>query len=81
MASGLPIITTDDMGYRSYNFNRNLFYLITPTVKEIENHLVKIANDSVLRTAMGQYSYSYAKEHFDWNEKIERISHTYQEAL
>jgi D-inositol-3-phosphate glycosyltransferase len=81
MASGLPIITTDDLGYRSYNFNRELFYLISPTVREIKDHLTKIAQDSRLRDAMGKYSYSYAKEYFNWDEKIEKISHTYREAL
>ena len=81
MASGLPVITTDDLGYRAYNFNRELFYLISPTVKEIKDHLAKITKDSRLRDAMGKYSYSYAKQYFNWDEAIEKISHTYQEAL
>jgi glycosyltransferase involved in cell wall biosynthesis len=81
MASGLPIITTDDHGYRAYNFDRELFYLISPTVREIESHLAKVASDSHLRDAMGKYSYTYAKQYFNWDKTIERISHTYQEAL
>jgi D-inositol-3-phosphate glycosyltransferase len=81
MASGLPVITTDDPGYRSYNFDRELFYLISPTVREIKEHLAKISKDSRLREAMGKYSYSYAKRHFNWDETIGKISHTYQEVL
>jgi D-inositol-3-phosphate glycosyltransferase len=81
MASGLPVITTDDPGYRSYNFDRELFYLISPTVKEIKHHLTKLAKDAHLRDAMGKYSYSYAKKYFNWKETVEKISHIYHGAL
>ena len=81
MASGLPIITTDDPGYRSYNFDRKLLYLISPTAREIKNYLTKITNDSRLRDIMGKYSLTYAKKYFNWDETIEKISHSYQEAL
>jgi D-inositol-3-phosphate glycosyltransferase len=81
MACGLPIITTDDHGYVTYSFDRSLLCLIHPSVDEIKKHLTKVVKDSKLREAMGEYSYDYAKEHFNWSRTTRAMSNVYSESL
>jgi D-inositol-3-phosphate glycosyltransferase len=81
MACGLPIITTDDVGYTSYEFNRSLFYLIKPTIKEIKKHLIAISRDTNLQKRMKSYSLTYARANFNWEKTISILSEIYQESL
>jgi len=81
MASGLPIITTDDEGYNIYAFNRDHFYLIPPKVERIKECLGVIARDDKLRGAMGAYSLDYARQHFNWGQNITNLRSLYSETL
>jgi D-inositol-3-phosphate glycosyltransferase len=81
MASGLPIITTDDEGYDIHNFDRKLFKLINPSVQQIKEHITKLSEDGNLRKAMSLYSLTYAKLHFDWDATAEELTNQYRQIL
>jgi D-inositol-3-phosphate glycosyltransferase len=80
MASGLPIITTDDEGYKMHNFNPALFRMINPTILNIKDNITQLADDSSMREAMGQYSISYAKTNFSWSKNIRFLKLNYKDA-
>lgn len=79
MASGLPIIAGRDRGYDSYKFDKKLFRLIDTTINEIKKQLTEVIHDQTLRNAMSDYSESYARSHFDWNELSLQFINAYQE--
>lgn len=81
MASGLPIITTDDKGYEIYNFDRNKLLLIEPTVENIKLNINKLLANPQLQATMSQYSISYAFRYFNWKTSIKAIIDTYQEIM
>jgi D-inositol-3-phosphate glycosyltransferase len=81
MASGLPIVTSDNEGYTLHNFDRTLFKFINPTIKEIKKSLNILTNDLLLRDAMSKYSAEYARLNFSWENNIEKILSLYKEAL
>jgi glycosyltransferase involved in cell wall biosynthesis len=81
MASGLPIITTDDEGYRPYNFDRTLLHLIKPTTMEIKRDITYVVSDESLQKAMSKYSSVYARRYFDWNTTTTKLVGIYEQAM
>lgn len=81
MASGLPIIAGDDVGYDLYEFDCNLLKFINPSVEEIKSSLRKVTHNSELRKAMSNYSAGYAKKNFKWGEHASKLHTLYTEAL
>ena len=81
MASGLPVITTNDPGYDVNDFDKALFVLITPTIDEIKKYLDKLSRDPQLRERMGKYSAEYARSRFSWTYNAEMVTNIYQEVL
>ncbi|HUA13295.1 MAG TPA: glycosyltransferase family 4 protein [Candidatus Sulfotelmatobacter sp.] len=77
MASGLPVVTSNDRGYDSYAFDENLLFLIKPEAVYIKSTLTRLAKDEMLRKCMGEYSYMYAKEHFSWEDNINKLTTLY----
>ena len=80
MASGLPIITSDDKGYDIYEFNRDLFDLISPEPSIIKKRLIELLSDAKELKARSDYSINYIKQHFDWDKIITRLLLTYKDA-
>jgi len=80
MASGLPVITTNDRGYQRYAFNHDRICLIdNPTVQSIEAAIRDLLNDPDRMEAMSRYSREYALAHFSWPKVIARLIDSYKE--
>jgi hypothetical protein len=81
MASGLPVITSDDPGYGIYRLDRNRVAFIRPTVPEIRSTLERLAADSALRGRMARYSSSIAASRFCWLEHVRSVEQMYDAAV
>lgn len=78
MASGLPIITTDDPGYNSYEFSREYIRLVSRNSDQITQALRQIVTNTEMRKEMSEYSYKFALENFDWENNYTREYALYQ---
>jgi glycosyltransferase involved in cell wall biosynthesis len=79
MASGLPIITTNDVGYARYAFNKEMITLLdTPTVSSIKTAIESIVSDDSRLEAMGNYSRAYVVKNFSWSFVISEIEALYR---
>lgn len=72
MACGLPIITTNDKGYESYDINKQLVGFIEREPVDIRKKLKSVLGKSLLRKKMSNYSRSYASQHFDWGRNYSK---------
>jgi D-inositol-3-phosphate glycosyltransferase len=81
MASGLPVITSDDPGYGIYRLDRNRVAFIRPTVPEIRSTLERLAADGALRGRMARYSSSIAASRFSWLEHVRSVEQMYDAAV
>jgi glycosyltransferase involved in cell wall biosynthesis len=81
MACGLPVVTSDDPGYRIYGLDRERVQFIRPTVPEIRSALRRLAADASLRRRMGEYSLEVATSRFPWSEHVNRIERLYADAI
>lgn len=66
MASGLPVITTNDPAYQKYNVDGKLFAFVGRSSQEISRRLHEIVDSPELRVQMGAYSRKLALERFSW---------------
>lgn len=82
MASGLPIVTTNDPGYACYNFNRKFLTLLDDTGSEsLKVTISAITKDDTQLKQMSEYSLAYAKEHFDWVAIISSLESLYEKII
>ncbi len=79
MASGLPIITTDEPAYALYAIDRNLIAFIEPTVKALKYAIKRIVASKERAGRMASYSRAIAKERFDWKKNIKSVIRLYAE--
>ncbi|MEW1907755.1 glycosyltransferase family 4 protein [Kitasatospora sp. NPDC085895] len=68
MASGLPVVTTDDPGYAPYALDRTLVRLLPRDEAGLRTALAELAADPGLRARMAAYSRRYATDAFSWPE-------------
>jgi D-inositol-3-phosphate glycosyltransferase len=80
MASGLPIVTTDDPGYAPYELDRSRVALVPRDAGALRRTLVDLACDSARRQEMGAYSSAYALRQFSWPVHVERLRALYRQA-
>jgi D-inositol-3-phosphate glycosyltransferase len=66
MASGLPVVTTDDPGYRPYRLDRRHIALLPRDAGALRETLTQLAADPARRRSMGEWSRRYALDHFSW---------------
>jgi glycosyltransferase involved in cell wall biosynthesis len=66
MACGLPVVTTDDPGYRPYGLDRRYIQLLPRDPQVLRKVLRTLAGDPALRQAMGDWSRQYALKSFSW---------------
>ena len=79
MASGLPIITSNDYGYGRYGFDRSLLVLLDDTHSDsIKYILCALINDEDKLEKMGKYSLEYAKKNFSWDKIIYQLEQIYK---
>ena len=81
MASGLPIVTSDEPGYDYYNLDRSLVSLVGRDSEILRSELQAIAADGDRRMMMGQYSADYASTTFQWEEHCTQLQLLYQAAV
>ncbi len=80
MATGLPIVTSDDPGYAQYGLDRELVAFVEPSVDEVRSALLRLAGDPQLRARMGAYSADVANRRFAWSEHVRDLEALYAEA-
>ncbi|MFJ4983738.1 glycosyltransferase family 4 protein [Streptomyces sp. NPDC088732] len=81
MASGLPVVTTDDPGYAPYRLDRSRVTLLDRDAEEIRSALSALAGDKQRRERMGLYSRELATTAFAWEEHVSALSECYREAV
>lgn len=79
MASGLPVITSDDPGYAMYGLDRERVELIEPTTPEIAAALARLSGDPDRRARMAAYSRDVATTTFSWPEHVGRLERLYRD--
>ena len=77
MASGLPVVTTDDPGYRCYELDERLVRLVAPTPDAVRGALRAVAADAGLRARMGEYSLATARSRFSRAEHLRALERMY----
>jgi D-inositol-3-phosphate glycosyltransferase len=78
MATGLPVITTDDPGYASYNLDKSLVRLLPhPTKASVKAAIAELLQDPEQRKKMSAYSVKYATEHFTWDRVVAELEQAY----
>lgn len=78
MASGLPVVTTDDPGYAPYELNRDRVSLLPREVSALRAELRSLAADPERRARMGAYSRAYAERSFAWDEHVRTLTAHYR---
>ncbi|MDP4020949.1 MAG: glycosyltransferase family 4 protein [Candidatus Adlerbacteria bacterium] len=79
MASGLPVITTNDVGYKRYGFDPNLICLIdNPTSSSVQAAIDMILSDEKRIDKMSKYSREYVLAHFSWPIVINTLEVIYR---
>jgi glycosyltransferase involved in cell wall biosynthesis len=73
MASGLPIVMSDDPGFAAYRLDREQVLLIEPTPVAIRGALLSLAHNPQRRAAMGGYSSDFARREFGRDQHIRRL--------
>lgn len=82
MACGLPVITTNDEGYKRYDLDKALVYLIDhPNETSVRAAIASLVNDASQLKKMGAYSEHYAKSHFSWQLIMSKLDNTYDQLL
>lgn len=81
MASGLPVITSDDPAYVEYGLDRDLVRLVPPEAGAVRAAIAELAADPNLRSRMGQYSRRTATSDFSWNAHCARLLRDYRDVV
>jgi D-inositol-3-phosphate glycosyltransferase len=79
MASGLPVVTTDDPGYDMYGLDPGLVTLLpadSPRLNEIISDLVA---DPQRRRQMAVYSRRFAEDNFSWDNHVSALRGTFDQ--
>jgi rhamnosyl/mannosyltransferase len=77
MASGLPVLTTDDPGYAMYDLDRRRVMLIEPGVGRLASAVQEIVADDERQASMGTYSRAFAEKHFSWPAHVAELTERY----
>jgi glycosyltransferase involved in cell wall biosynthesis len=85
MTAGLPAIATNWGGPTDY-LNDDCGILVEPTcragfIEGLSAAMVKLSESPELRVCMGQAAQERAREHFDWEAKVDRMTILYQQAI
>jgi len=79
MASGLPIVMTDDPGYKRYNLDRELIYfLVDSRPATIREALTSLVGDQDRLDRMAAYSTRYSTQQFSRQTLIAQLEAIYQ---
>jgi D-inositol-3-phosphate glycosyltransferase len=81
MASGLPVVTTDDPGYEPYGLAREHVTLLPRDAARWRAALRSMAGDDARRKRAGAWSRRFAVAHFAWDEHATGLLRMYDRAL
>ena len=77
MASGLPVVTTDDAGYQAYGVDRSMVRLVPRDPDAVRAAVDSLVGDPAGRARAASYSRRYAVEHFSWEANVDRLLDLY----
>ncbi|MEX2055282.1 MAG: polysaccharide deacetylase family protein, partial [Candidatus Andersenbacteria bacterium] len=77
MASGLPVLTTNEPEYGESDLDTTLVSLTFPDAQEIKSELKRLFSHPELRKRMRSYALHYARTHFDWNKNVQELLSLY----
>jgi D-inositol-3-phosphate glycosyltransferase len=76
MASGLPVVTTDDPGYDMYGLDPGLVTLLPVHSPRLDETLTALAVDPERRERMALYSRHFAENNFSWARHVTVLMRT-----
>ncbi|MFJ1704440.1 glycosyltransferase family 4 protein [Kitasatospora sp. NPDC088346] len=80
MASGLPVVTTDDPGYAPYRLDDSRAMLVPRRPDALRGALARLAADRPLRERMGRTAREHATTAFAWEEHVSALVEYYRQA-
>jgi glycosyltransferase involved in cell wall biosynthesis len=80
MASGLPVVTTDDEAYRRYELPPEAICFVPREAVAMSQVLSRLAKSPAARIEMGRRARDYVLAHFSWETHARRLTQVYQEA-
>lgn len=80
MASGLPVVTTNEQGYAKYDIDRDLIALVQSTSDELKTTIKRLINDKSRLDSMSAYSLRLARERFDCEANTKHMLKVYSDA-
>jgi D-inositol-3-phosphate glycosyltransferase len=80
MASGLPIITTDDPGYGMYGLDRTLVELLPANGRGLGSAIDRVLDDPGRQNRMSAYSRQFAEQAFSWHRHVDALLAVYATA-
>ncbi len=82
MSVGLPIVTTNDEGYKRYNLDpNNVCLLDNPTADSVREVITSLIHNDEKLQHMSDYSKNYAASHFDWEHVVTNLVEIYEGLL
>jgi len=78
MASGLPVVTTNDPGYDMYGLDPDFVALLAPQGPDLKDVIDALAADPLKRRSMARYSRRFAEDNFSWDGHVTTLMRTYQ---
>ncbi|MFJ3514134.1 glycosyltransferase family 4 protein [Streptomyces sp. NPDC090131] len=79
MASGLPVVTTDDPGYAPYGLDRGVALLVPRTVPALRAALDALVADPGGRAEMGTAARAFAEASFGWDRHVTALLGHYRD--
>lgn len=81
MASGLPVVTTDDPGYDMYGLDPGFVTLLPTDSPRLNEAISALVDDPQRRRQMSLYSRRFAEEHFSWANHVTALMGMFDEVL
>lgn len=77
MASGLPVITSNESAYDHYDLGKELFMQVPRDPALIREAIIKLIRDKELSDRMGKNARNFALKFFNWQENMRLIWEIY----
>lgn len=81
MASGMPVVTTDDPGYAPYGLGQEVALLVPRETAALRAALDALAADPLRRAAMGAAARALAVDDFGWERHVTALLGHYRDCV
>jgi D-inositol-3-phosphate glycosyltransferase len=81
MASGLPVVTTDDPGYDMYGLDPGLVALLPADSPRLNEIITDLVADPQRRRQMSLYSRRFAEDNFSWATHVSALMRTFDTVM